>query len=67
MSEPLCRQPRYPQPDPQPVIAAAKRNRANWLRAMASVSRDGLSEHEREAKQETIDNLDERVYGSSNE
>ena len=63
----IHRQPRYAQPNPAPVLEAAKRNRKSWLEAMRAVSRDGLTEHKREARQEAIDNLDEEAYDSSND
>lgn len=52
MKEPLCRRPKYPQPDPQPVLEAARRNRASWLAAMAAVTQSSITEHEREARQD---------------
>lgn len=59
VNDPPSRRPRYPQPDPAPVLEAAKRNRKTWLEAMKAVNSNGhLTESDREAQQDYLNELD---------
>jgi hypothetical protein len=61
MSEPISRKQRWPLPESAPVIAQAQQRRQAWVLAMRAVTRSSWSEHEREARQETLDNPEDEV------